>query len=591
MLKKTKKNSLPSALTYFLGLGILLLSFYFYWQLVQFYQTHFFPKTTVNGLSLDNLNVSQAQKKLSTLQIDPKQQISLLAGDKKLASQSGELDLVYDFDDALHKILRKQQSSSFIQSFPPFLFKFQSQNYQAELVFNQEAVLKMIDELASSAEQVGHPSSLVLNKTNDPKSLRLDPGEDALSLDRKKAYQLVVEALNAGHKEITLPLERKEQRLSLNQLALLQKQALNLVGKKIVLQTDQIDNFLFTIKDTVLIPLLNNHSASSLSELANIFTQLESIIDREPQEPHLDFDQESLKVKSFSPPLNGLALDKQALLKKIEEQMLVLEQSQELKMAEIDIPLNVISPKKSLSQTNNLGINDLLGFGESYYAHSIPGRVHNVALASQKLNLHLVPPGGSFSFNQAIGDVSAAAGYKEGYIIQGGRSELSAGGGVCQVSTTLFRALLNAGLKITLRLPHSYRVSYYELNNDPGFDATVYAGNIDLRFINDTQGYLLIVAQADSKNLYMNVRLYGTSDGRKTTVTNYSKSNFIKAPPPVYIPDPSLPPGKRQQIDWAVGGLSTNFTHTIYNADGSIREQKQYPSKYQAWSSKFLVGP
>ncbi|NCU32515.1 MAG: vancomycin resistance protein, partial [Candidatus Moranbacteria bacterium] len=227
----------------------------------------------------------------------------------------------------------------------------------------------------------------------------------------------------------------------------------------------------------------------------------------------------------------------------------------------------------------------------SYYAHSIPGRIHNVALTASRLNNTLVAPGETFSFNQTLGEISAATGFKEGYVIKGNRSELSAGGGVCQVSTTLFRALLNSGLKINLRLPHSYRVSYYELNNDPGFDATVYSGNVDLRFTNDTDHYLLITAQADSDLLYMSIKIYGTADGRSTTITNYKKFNAQAAPAAEYITDLSLPKGTKKQIDWAVGGLQTIFTHTIYNADGSVRSQKDYPSTYQAWSAKYLVNP
>jgi vancomycin resistance protein YoaR len=76
---------------------------------------------------------------------------------------------------------------------------------------------------------------------------------------------------------------------------------------------------------------------------------------------------------------------------------------------------------------------------------------------------------------------------------------LGDGGGVCQVSTTLFRSVLDAGLKVTRRLPHSYRVSYYELDTKPGVDATVYAGETDFRFINDTDHHILIHAEADSK--------------------------------------------------------------------------------------------
>ena len=161
---------------------------------------------------------------------------------------------------------------------------------------------------------------------------------------------------------------------------------------------------------------------------------------------------------------------------------------------------------------------------------------------------------------------------------------------MCQVSTTVFRALLDAGLDITRRLPHSYRVGYYEQNSEPGFDATVYAGNVDLRFINDTPNYVLLHLEVDSANEYLKAEIYGTSDGRTTEITNYKKWGATPPPPAEYYPDPSLAPGQQKQIDWAVGGLHTEFTHIIKDAVGNITSKNTYVSNYKPWSAKFLVG-
>jgi vancomycin resistance protein YoaR len=284
------------------------------------------------------------------------------------------------------------------------------------------------------------------------------------------------------------------------------------------------------------------------------------------------------KVTAFAPATNGVMFDTAAFLN-------IATMS-----GTFAIPTTTLYPQKSLAATNDLGIKELIGFGESWYAHSIPGRIHNVALTASKINDILIAPGEEFSFNRALGEVSAATGYKPGYIIQGGRSVLSDGGGVCQVSSTLFRALLDAGVKITRRLPHSYRVSYYEIGNKPGFDATVYSGNVDLRFLNDTPGYILLHTTSDSKNLYMTVALYGTSDGRTTEIINYKQYNARPAPATEYIPDPSLPPGKREQIDWAASGISTSFQNIVRKADGTVLYDDTYVSNYQPWSAKFLVG-
>lgn len=122
----------------------------------------------------------------------------------------------------------------------------------------------------------------------------------------------------------------------------------------------------------------------------------------------------------------------------------------------------IIEPEITLAEANNQGIEELIAIGKSDYSHSIPSRIHNVILAASKFNGVMIPKDGEFSFNTIIGDISSSTGYQPAYVIQNGRTVLGDGGGVCQVSTTAFRAALNAGLPITERHAHAYRVSYYE---------------------------------------------------------------------------------------------------------------------------------
>src|SRR5205085_743367 len=127
----------------------------------------------------------------------------------------------------------------------------------------------------------------------------------------------------------------------------------------------------------------------------------------------------------------------------------------------------------------------------------------------------LIAPGQVFSFSKAIGEVSSFTGYKQAYVIENGKTVLGDGGGVCQVSTTLFRAALNAGLPIVERHPHAYRVQYYEEDSGPGIDAAVYVPSVDLKFKNDTGHHILIQAYADVENLRLTFDLYGANDGRE----------------------------------------------------------------------------
>ncbi|HQM15784.1 MAG TPA: VanW family protein, partial [Candidatus Woesebacteria bacterium] len=326
-------------------------------------------------------------------------------------------------------------------------------------------------------------------------------------------------------------------------------------------------------------------------------------IDKPAQNAVFVYDLSTLRASAFQPHQTGFGVDQNQLKQAIKNQLAQLiqpetllseaqnsSQDQETTNIAVQMIIQQTEPEISLKDTNNLGINELVGFGESYYTGSISTRSHNITVASAKLNYALVPPGEEFSFNKTVGPVTTASGFKDAYVIRSGRTLLESGGGVCQVSSTMFRAMLDAGVNITLRLPHSYRVSYYELENKPGFDATVYTGNVDLRFINDTPGYLLVVADADPDRAYATVRIYGTSDGRHAEIGGYKQWGYTAPPPPQDIPDPNLAPGQRKQIENAIPGLKTSFDWTVFDQSGNIIHQKTFTSHYHAWGAKFLIG-
>src|SRR6185369_11000366 len=113
------------------------------------------------------------------------------------------------------------------------------------------------------------------------------------------------------------------------------------------------------------------------------------------------------------------------------------------------------------------------------------------------------------------------------------------GGGVCQVSTTLFRAALNAGLPIVERHAHAYRVHYYEEDSSPGVDATVYVPTVDLKFKNDTGHYILIQSIIDLTQPRLTFMIYGTNDGRVVNQTAPVVTNIRPAPADKYEDDPT----------------------------------------------------
>ena len=248
------------------------------------------------------------------------------------------------------------------------------------------------------------------------------------------------------------------------------------------------------------------------------------------------------------------------------------------------VPARVLEPKRGVHWLFERGIRAFLAEGVTDFRGSSKNRVHNLRLAAEKLDGLIIPKGAVFSFNQALGPVNEEGGYREGYVILGDRTEKGVGGGVCQVSTTVFRAAFFAGLPILERKPHSYQLRYYR---PTGLDATVYAPWVDLKFKNDTPGDLLLRTYVRGTRLF--VRLFGTKDRE----VRWEGPIILEQTPPLpprEIVDESLPPGTRKQVDWPAPGARVLVKRTVRYADGRVVEEA-FPSTYKPWGAVYLVGP
>lgn len=298
---------------------------------------------------------------------------------------------------------------------------------------------------------------------------------------------------------------------------------------------------------------------------------------------------ENGKVVQFSPAQDGQKLDtaltKQLILDKISIDDISFE-----KEITINLPVKVSRAAIASSEINSLGIRELVGRGVSYFAGSIANRIYNIGLGASLINGTLVKPGDNFSFDKLVGPVSAEQGFKQAYVIQKGRTVLDDGGGICQVSTTVFRAALNAGLPIVARTAHAYRVGYYEQRGfKPGFDATIWSPSVDFQFKNDTDHSVLVQAVVDRANAKLQVDIYGTSDGRKVEISDAVVSN-ISAPPAVkYQDEPTLPKGTVKQVDFEAWGATSVFSRKVYKGDQKIIDEV-FKSYFKPWQAVYLVG-
>lgn len=250
-----------------------------------------------------------------------------------------------------------------------------------------------------------------------------------------------------------------------------------------------------------------------------------------------------------------------------------------------DLTITTVLPQVDSNRVSEMGIRELVAAGTTYFAGSSPERTRNIAVAAEKFEGVVIPPGGIFSFNEFVEDVSAANGFEDSLIIWGDRTAVGIGGGVCQVSTTIFRAAYAAGLPIVERYNHGYVVSWY---GEPGLDATIFTPTVDFRFRNDTGAYLLMepVMNADSGALTIN--LYGTKPDRQVIISDPVKKDIVQPPPALYTVDPSLAPGQIKQVDWQAQGMTVEVTRTII--EGGTTRTETLVSKYQPWRAVYLVG-
>lgn len=325
----------------------------------------------------------------------------------------------------------------------------------------------------------------------------------------------------------------------------------------------------------------------SEDELNKILTPFIENVNREPVDALFTF--QNGKVVVFKPSEEGKAVDMEKVKKALISQFQAIQTWQKDQRITIPINVKVLRPKITTDGANNLGIKELVGVGTSLFQHSIPNRIVNIALAASRINGILIAPNETFSFNNALGDISAFTGYQQAYIIQNGKTVLGDGGGVCQVSTTFFRALLNAGLPITERKAHAYRVGYYEQDSPPGFDATIYVPTVDLQFKNDTENYILIQIQVNQETQKLSIFLYGAKDGRTVNISQPIITNRIPAPVDLYQDDPTLPKGAIKQIDFKAEGSKVTFTRDV-TKNGKRIIFDNFISNYAPWQSVYLRG-
>jgi vancomycin resistance protein YoaR len=238
--------------------------------------------------------------------------------------------------------------------------------------------------------------------------------------------------------------------------------------------------------------------------------------------------------------------------------------------------------KRTTAQVKAMGITTRISRYETIYGGD-PNRIHNVQLVARLIDGKLIAPGTTFSFNHATGARTASKGFLEAPVIINGELTTGLGGGVCQVSTTVFNAAYEAGLKITQRTNHALYISHYP----QGRDATVDYPDVDLKFVNDTPRWLLLRTFVGSYSLV--VDLYGAPIHRR--VVSQERPLVETGPAPIKrVPDPKMFKGVTVLEESGEPSRSTSVRRLVYLPSGTLLYDNTWYSSYRGEDRVVRVG-
>lgn len=311
------------------------------------------------------------------------------------------------------------------------------------------------------------------------------------------------------------------------------------------------------------------------TEVKTYFASLPSTRLQAPTNGILEVDQEN-RLTKMQAPTRGQELNLSETLKNIQE---ALDGNRKAKIV-IDIAYGRFEGEAA----DRLGIKEHLGSGHSNYSGSPSNRRKNIALGAKKVDSSLIAPNTEFSLLHALGVIDGKNGWLPELVIKGNKTVPEFGGGLCQIGTTIFRAALNAGMPITERRNHSYRVRYYE---PAGTDATIYDPAPDFKFKNDSANWLLVTKDMSGDDV--NFHIWGTKDGRVASSSTPIVSNIIAPPPKKIIETTDIPVGTTKCTETAHAGASASFDYDVTYANGEVKKVT-FKSVYKPWQAVCLVG-
>ncbi len=586
-------------LTAFVGGFILFLAGILIWslgyQLV--YAGRIFPGVSVAGVDISGMTPVDASLTLNQRLAFPYTgQILLRDGERIWAASPAELGMVFDASASAQAAYKLGRSGGLFGSFADQLdARRNGGTADAVIIFDQNVAYAYLQRLAAEIDQPPIEANLAIQGTE----VVAQPGQIGryLNIDSTLiALNMLLETFRDGEVHLFVD-EAQPELLDISSQAEAARQILSAPLRLTLPGANPQQDpgpWIFDVQVVANMLKVQKVASDNGSQLEvaldpnildDILLGIASEIDRPAENARFIFNDETRQLDLLRPSVTGRIVDMDASKVIIHDQILA---------GAHEIPIQVISDMPAVvdsATAGELGITELVHAETSYFYGSSAERIQNITTASLAFHGILIAPGETFSMASVLGDISLENGYAEALIIYGGRTIKGVGGGVCQVSTTLFRTAFFAGFPVEERHSHAYRVYYYEQNAGGGreaslvgLDATVYIPLVDFKFTNNTPNWLLMETYPDGPTRKLTWKFYSTSDGRSVDWTTSGPQNVVSAPKPLFQVSDELNLGEVRQVDWAAEGADVSVERTVFR-DGDILFQDTFNTHYEPWQA------
>lgn len=566
------------------------------------YAGRIFPGVSVAGVDLSGLSPNEAALKLSqTLSYPNTGKVLFRDGERIWLAAPSELGMVFDPTASANAAYEHGREGGL---FAALSGQISARGLGADVapvvIFDQRVAYAYLQNIATQVDQPIAEAVLRVEGTN----VISEPGRmgRALNLDATLIY-LGAQLQSFRDGEVPLVIQETAPRLldvtpqaDLARIMLSQPFTMTLPNAAPgdpgpwTFDVPVMANMLtFNLVDAGGVPTMQLGLDSSA--LRKSLSDLKVLVDRNPQSARFVFNDQNGQIEPIAASTVGRVMDVEASIAAINGA---------LQRGEHTVNLAVAEQQPAVTDTAtgaDLGVTQLIASHTTYFYGSSEARIQNIVTAAAQYHGLLVAPGETFSMGSVLGDVSLENGYAEALIIYGGRTIKGVGGGVCQVSTTLFRTVFYAGFPVVERYSHAYRVSYYEMDASgsvdtrlAGLDATVYFPLVDFKFQNDTPYWLLMETYVNVPARTITWRIYSTSDGRSITWETTGPQNVVEPPAPVFEENPELDSNEMKQVDYAAEGADVTVTRTVWR-NGQVYFSDQFKTFYQPWAAVCQYGP